>query len=133
MQSPNSMCGESRKDRCRYSDFRKRCGLKEDVATRVERGMLRWSGHLERMNESRLTKQIYRVNVCNGKCEPMGALPRRRNRARVRRSDGAVTGEYHRDERKRDVTVAAQCILRGITHTHSCANPDTPERGSKEH
>ncbi|GBP85578.1 hypothetical protein EVAR_64569_1 [Eumeta japonica] len=44
-----------------------RCGLKEDVVTRVEKGMLRWFGHLERMNESRLTKQIYRVNVWDGK------------------------------------------------------------------
>ncbi|GBP51118.1 hypothetical protein EVAR_31843_1 [Eumeta japonica] len=33
-----SMCGVSRKDRCRNSDVRERCGLKEDV-TRVERGL----------------------------------------------------------------------------------------------
>ncbi|GBP67423.1 Vacuolar protein sorting-associated protein 35 [Eumeta japonica] len=36
-------------------------------STRVERGMLRCFGQLERMNESRLTKQIYRANVCDGK------------------------------------------------------------------
>ncbi|GBP04793.1 hypothetical protein EVAR_3723_1 [Eumeta japonica] len=42
-------------------------GLKEVVVTRVERGMLRRFGHLERMNERRLTKQIYRANVCDGK------------------------------------------------------------------
>ncbi|GBP57486.1 hypothetical protein EVAR_36138_1 [Eumeta japonica] len=62
-----SMCEMSRKDRCRNSDVRERCGLKEDVVARAERGMLRWFGHLERVNESRLTKQIYRVNVCDGK------------------------------------------------------------------
>ncbi|GBP64519.1 hypothetical protein EVAR_53018_1 [Eumeta japonica] len=28
--------------------------------------MLRWFGHLGRMNESRLRKQIYRANVCDG-------------------------------------------------------------------
>ncbi|GBP63959.1 hypothetical protein EVAR_25110_1 [Eumeta japonica] len=50
-------------------DIRERCGLKEEVVTRVERGMLRWFGHLERMNESRLTKQMCRVNVCDGKVE----------------------------------------------------------------
>ncbi|GBP74482.1 Mariner Mos1 transposase [Eumeta japonica] len=33
-----SMCGVSRKDRCRNSDVRERCGSKEDVVTRVERG-----------------------------------------------------------------------------------------------
>ncbi|GBP04158.1 hypothetical protein EVAR_74874_1 [Eumeta japonica] len=36
------------KDRCRNSDVRERCGLKEDVVTRVEREMLLWFGHLER-------------------------------------------------------------------------------------
>ncbi|GBP37372.1 hypothetical protein EVAR_22834_1 [Eumeta japonica] len=35
-----SKCGVSRKDRCRNSDVRERCGLKEDAVTRVERGML---------------------------------------------------------------------------------------------
>ncbi|GBP12088.1 hypothetical protein EVAR_5915_1 [Eumeta japonica] len=29
--------------------------------------MLRWFGHLESMNESTLTKQIYRANVRDGK------------------------------------------------------------------
>ncbi|GBP05046.1 hypothetical protein EVAR_3392_1 [Eumeta japonica] len=40
-----------------------RSGLKEDVTTRTESGMLRWFDHLERMNQSRPTKQIYRTNV----------------------------------------------------------------------
>ncbi|GBP05451.1 hypothetical protein EVAR_2978_1 [Eumeta japonica] len=54
-------------DRCRNSDVRERCDLKEDVVTRVERSMLRWFGRRERMNESRLTKEMYRANVYNGK------------------------------------------------------------------
>ncbi|GBP61971.1 hypothetical protein EVAR_40979_1 [Eumeta japonica] len=37
MRSLRSMYGVSRKDRCRNSDVRERCGLKEDVVTRVER------------------------------------------------------------------------------------------------
>ncbi|GBO98451.1 hypothetical protein EVAR_84_1 [Eumeta japonica] len=57
----------SRKDRCRSSYVRERCDLKEDVATRVKRGMFRWFGHLERMNERRLTEQIYRTKVCDRK------------------------------------------------------------------
>ncbi|GBP27988.1 hypothetical protein EVAR_83619_1 [Eumeta japonica] len=56
-----------------------------------------------------------------------------RNSARARRVDCAVTGVYHRDERKRGITVAARCTMRGTTHTHTRAEPDTPERGSKEH
>ncbi|GBP06466.1 hypothetical protein EVAR_4599_1 [Eumeta japonica] len=67
MRSLRSMCGVSQKERCRYSDVRERCGLKEDVVTITERGMLHWFDYLERMNEDRLTKQIYRVNVCGEK------------------------------------------------------------------
>ncbi|GBP69520.1 hypothetical protein EVAR_88421_1 [Eumeta japonica] len=67
MRSLRSICGVSQKCRCRNSDVRERCGLKEGIVTRVERGMLRWFGHLERINENRLIKQIYRANVCDGK------------------------------------------------------------------
>ncbi|GBP20184.1 hypothetical protein EVAR_82057_1 [Eumeta japonica] len=41
------VCGVSLKDRCRNSDVWERCGLKEDVVTGVERGMIRWFGRLE--------------------------------------------------------------------------------------
>ncbi|GBP74848.1 hypothetical protein EVAR_55346_1 [Eumeta japonica] len=61
------ICEVSRKDRCRNSDVRERCGSKEDVVTRVERGTLRWFGRLERMNGSRRTQQIYRANACDEK------------------------------------------------------------------
>ncbi|GBP14921.1 hypothetical protein EVAR_75494_1 [Eumeta japonica] len=67
MQSLRNICGVSRKVRYRNSDIKERGGLKEDVVTRVERDMQRWFGHLERMNESKLAKQIYRANVCDGK------------------------------------------------------------------
>lgn len=30
-----------------------RCGLKEDIMTRSEKGMLRWFGHLKSMDESK--------------------------------------------------------------------------------
>ncbi|GBP04999.1 hypothetical protein EVAR_3354_1 [Eumeta japonica] len=38
MRSLRSMYEVTRKDRCRDSDGRERCGLKEDVVTRVDRG-----------------------------------------------------------------------------------------------
>ncbi|GBP88327.1 Cysteine dioxygenase type 1 [Eumeta japonica] len=63
MRSLRSMCGVSLKDRRRNSDVRERCGLKEVVVTRAERGTLRWFGYLERRNESGLTKQIHRANM----------------------------------------------------------------------
>ncbi|GBP47653.1 hypothetical protein EVAR_40049_1 [Eumeta japonica] len=67
MPSLHSVCGGSRKNRCRNSEVRERRVLKEVVVIRVERSMLRWFGHLERMYEIRLTKQIYTANVRDGK------------------------------------------------------------------
>ncbi|GBP82605.1 Retrovirus-related Pol polyprotein from transposon TNT 1-94 [Eumeta japonica] len=57
-------CGVSQKNRCRCrnSDVRERCGLKEDVVIRLKRGMLRWCGHL-----GKEIKQFYRANLCDGK------------------------------------------------------------------
>ncbi|GBP42921.1 hypothetical protein EVAR_87301_1 [Eumeta japonica] len=43
--------------------LRQRGGLKEDVVTGVQRGMLRRFGHLERISGSRVTKQICRANA----------------------------------------------------------------------
>ncbi|GBP42931.1 hypothetical protein EVAR_87311_1 [Eumeta japonica] len=67
MRSLRNKSGVSRKYRCRNSDVRERCGLKEYVVTKLERGMLRWFDRLTRMDESRLTKQIYGENVRDGK------------------------------------------------------------------
>ncbi|GBP37316.1 hypothetical protein EVAR_35750_1 [Eumeta japonica] len=56
MRPLHSCCGVSRQDRCRNSDDRERCGLKEDVVARVERLVLWWFGYLDTMKETRLTK-----------------------------------------------------------------------------
>ncbi|GBP75777.1 hypothetical protein EVAR_60090_1 [Eumeta japonica] len=40
-----------------------RCGLKEGVATRIAKDKFSWFGHLERMNDSRLAKEM-----CRAKC-----------------------------------------------------------------
>ncbi|CAG9109123.1 unnamed protein product [Plutella xylostella] len=63
MRSLRSMLGVTLNDRLRNSFIREKCGLKEDVVTRVEKGMLRWFGHVERMNDERVTKEIYRAKV----------------------------------------------------------------------
>ncbi|GBP11099.1 hypothetical protein EVAR_79759_1 [Eumeta japonica] len=68
MRSLRPMCGMSRKDRCKNSDVRQRCGLKEDVVTKAERSRyvaVVWPSGKDK--KSGLTKQIYRVNVCDVK------------------------------------------------------------------
>jgi hypothetical protein len=37
--------------------------VKEDVVTKIEKKMLRWFGHVERMDERRLTKEIYEADL----------------------------------------------------------------------
>ncbi|GBP84131.1 hypothetical protein EVAR_49137_1 [Eumeta japonica] len=67
MQSLRSVCGVLQKVRYKNSDIKEWRSSKKAEVTRVERSMLRWFGHLENMNDSRLTKQIYRAYVCDGK------------------------------------------------------------------
>ncbi|KAI5639199.1 reverse transcriptase (RNA-dependent DNA polymerase) domain-containing protein [Phthorimaea operculella] len=63
MRALRSMIGVKLSDKIRNSVIRERCGIKEDVVTGIEKGMLRWFGHVERMNERRLSKQVYMANV----------------------------------------------------------------------
>ena len=55
-----SMCGVTLNDRLRNEVIREPCGIKEDVVTK---SMLRWFGPVERMSESRLTKDINKADV----------------------------------------------------------------------
>jgi hypothetical protein len=43
--------------------IREECGVTEDVVTKIEKNMLRWFGHVERMGERRLTKEVYEADV----------------------------------------------------------------------
>uniref|UniRef100_A0A2H1WZZ7 SFRICE_022573 n=1 Tax=Spodoptera frugiperda TaxID=7108 RepID=A0A2H1WZZ7_SPOFR len=63
MRALRSMCGVKLSDRVKNSVVREKCGLKDDVVTRIERGMLRWFGHVERMDENRFTKEVYKANM----------------------------------------------------------------------
>jgi hypothetical protein len=37
--------------------------VKEDVVTKIEKNILRWFGHVEGMDERRLTKEIYKADL----------------------------------------------------------------------
>jgi hypothetical protein len=58
MRAVRSMIGVKLSDGVRKQVVRKECGVKEDVVTKIEKNMLRWFGHVERMDERRLTKEI---------------------------------------------------------------------------
>ncbi|CAG4960734.1 unnamed protein product [Parnassius apollo] len=66
MRSLRNMLRLNLNDRVRNCVIRDKCGMQDDVVTRIKKGMLRWFGHVERMNEERVTKQIYMADV-NGR------------------------------------------------------------------
>ena len=66
MRALRSMCGVKLTDRVRNNVIRDKCGLKDDIMTKIERHKLRWFGHMERMDGSRITKQIYSAGM-NGR------------------------------------------------------------------
>ena len=59
---PN-MTGVSRRDRIRNDVIRQRTGVRTEMAGRVEKSILRWFGHVERMNENCLTKRVSNASV----------------------------------------------------------------------
>jgi hypothetical protein len=66
MRAPGSMIGVKLSDRVRTEVLREECGVKEDLVTKIEKNTLRWFGHVERMDERRLTNRIYKtVLSCN--------------------------------------------------------------------
>ena len=59
MKCLRSMCGVTRMDRVRNEVVRERVGVPERLSERVDRKVLKWFGHVERMGNERLTKRVY--------------------------------------------------------------------------
>ena len=63
MNCLRSMCGVTRWDRWRNEVVRERVGVPESMSRRVDRKVLKWFGHVERMGGERLTKRVYMSEV----------------------------------------------------------------------
>lgn len=63
MNCLRSMCGVTRRDRVRNEVVRRRVGVPETLSKRVDRKVLKWFGHVERMGSERLTKRVYTSEV----------------------------------------------------------------------
>jgi len=59
MKCLRSMCGVTRMDRVRNEVVRERVGVPEKLSGRVDRKVLKWFGHVERMGSDRMTKRVY--------------------------------------------------------------------------
>ena len=69
--------------------------LKESVIIKMHKGMLRWFGHVERMEDERLTKKIYNAKACESRSR---GRPRLTNKDQIKRvlSDGKIKSTRHR-------------------------------------
>ena len=63
MNCLRNMCGVTRWDRWRNEFVRGRVGVQEPLSKRVDRKVLKWFGHVERMGSERLTKRVYMSEV----------------------------------------------------------------------
>ena len=53
----------SRLDRLRNEEVRERTGVREELADGVDKNVLRWFGHVERMDDERLLKKVVNARV----------------------------------------------------------------------
>ena len=63
MKCLRSMTGVSRLDRVRNEVVRVRMGVMRELAARVDMNVLRWSGHVERIDNDRLLKKVMNAKV----------------------------------------------------------------------
>jgi len=53
------ICGVRRMDMISNVEIRRRCGKNVGVGERMDQGVLRWFGHVERMGGERLVRRVY--------------------------------------------------------------------------
>ena len=56
MKCLRSLFGMSRMDRVRNEEVRRRAGIERELASRADQRVLRWFGHVERMDDYRMAK-----------------------------------------------------------------------------
>ena len=53
-----SLVGVSRMNRVRNEQVRRRAGIERELASRADQRVLRWFGHVERMDEYRTARRV---------------------------------------------------------------------------
>ena len=54
-------------DRVRNEELRMRAGIEKELASRVDQRLLRWFGHVERMDEYRMARSMMMAEVSGGR------------------------------------------------------------------
>ena len=63
MKCLRSLVGVPRMDRVRNEEVLRKAGIESELASRADRRELRWFGHVERMDQYRMTKRVLMADV----------------------------------------------------------------------
>ena len=63
MKCLRGICRLTRLDRVINVNIRTRCELGVSIGTKVEKNILRWFGHVERMSDERLVKKVHNITM----------------------------------------------------------------------
>ena len=67
MKCLRSLIGVSRMDRVRNEEVHRRAGIERELASRADQIVLRWLGHVERMDDYRITRSVLMAEVSGGR------------------------------------------------------------------
>ena len=67
MKCMRSLVGVSRMDRVRNEEVRRRAGIERELASRADQRVLRWFGHMERMDDYRMARRVLTADVSGGR------------------------------------------------------------------
>ena len=62
MKCLRSLVGVSRMDRVRNEEVCRRAGIERELASRADQRVLRWFGHVERMDEYHMARRVLMVS-----------------------------------------------------------------------
>ena len=109
MRYLRGVCGYTRRDRVRNTLVYDECEIEKNVVKRVGVSQLRWFGHVERMSNERLVKQVYDGEIederlCgrprNNWMNMIESLLRERKIPSVRNKRACMKGIMNLDEEK---------------------------------
>ena len=69
MKCLRSVVGVSRMDRVRNEEVLRRAGIERELASRADHRVLRWFGHVERMDEYRMARRVMMAEVSGRRYE----------------------------------------------------------------
>ena len=67
MKCLTSLVEVSRMDRVRNEEVRRRAGIERELASRADQRVLRWFGHVERMDDCRMARRVLMAEVSGGR------------------------------------------------------------------